>query len=108
MNYSKEFSFDIVLLKLQVYIIEAANPSGGLQKIRERVSGVQYFLEHHHGVFYILTNAPLCGNKEWSGENYYLARCPVEDIQSVNWQVRFVPHFKIDLRAFHIVISKFI
>ncbi|EXB44900.1 Protease 2 [Morus notabilis] len=76
---------------ITVYIIEAANPSGGLQKIRERVSGVQYFLEHHHGVFYILTNVPLCGNKEWSGENYYLVRCPVEDIQSVNWQNIILP-----------------
>lgn len=42
-------------------------------------------------MFYILTNAPLSGNKEWSGENYYLVRCPVEDIQSVNWQNIILP-----------------
>ena len=73
-------------LKLQVYVIDATNPSNGIHKIRERVSGAQYFLEHHYGLFYILTNTPL-ENGQWSGENYYLARCPVEDTRSAKWQV---------------------
>lgn len=77
-------------LNLQVYIIDASNPLVGMQRIRERVSGVQYFLEHHCGLFYILTNASLGENKELCGEDYYLARCRVEDIQSANWQVRFL------------------
>ncbi|KAF4348843.1 hypothetical protein F8388_024368 [Cannabis sativa] len=75
----------------QVYVIDAANPSGDLRKIRERVSGVQYFLEHHHGLFYILTNDPSSVKEGWSGEDYYLARCPVEDIQSTNWQNIIIP-----------------
>ncbi|XP_038692383.1 dipeptidyl aminopeptidase BI [Tripterygium wilfordii] len=75
----------------EVYVIDATNPQDGLRRIRKRVSGVQYFLEHHHGLFYILTNAPLNGNKEWSGGNYYLARCQVEDIQSASWQTMIFP-----------------
>lgn len=56
----------------------------------KRVSGVQYFLEHHHGIFYVLTNAPMSEIMEWSGEGYYLARCCLEDLLSCNWQVNFV------------------
>lgn len=56
----------------------------------KRVSGVQYFLEHHHGIFYVLTNAPMSEIMEWSGEGYYLARCCLEDLLSCNWQVYFV------------------
>lgn len=68
-------------------MIDATNPQAGLQRVRERVSGMQYFLEHHHDFFYILTNAPSSENIECSGHEYYLARCRVEDIQSSNWQV---------------------
>ncbi|XP_060669574.1 uncharacterized protein LOC107429092 [Ziziphus jujuba] len=75
----------------EVYIIDASNPLVGMQRIRERVSGVQYFLEHHCGLFYILTNASLGENKELCGEDYYLARCRVEDIQSANWQNIILP-----------------
>lgn len=78
---------------LQVYIMDSTNLSGGIQKIRERVPGVQYFVEHHHGFFYILTNSHLRDNKEWSGENYYLARCPVSDIHSAEWQVSVLDLF---------------
>lgn len=77
-----------MLLNLQAYIIDASNPLNRLQKIRERTSHVQYFLEHHYGFFYILTNAPL-SEKEWSGEGYYLSRCRVKDIKSARWEVSF-------------------
>uniref|UniRef100_A0A2P2KHY7 Prolyl endopeptidase-like n=1 Tax=Rhizophora mucronata TaxID=61149 RepID=A0A2P2KHY7_RHIMU len=70
----------------EVYVIDATSPFHGMQRVRKRVSGVQYFLEHHSGMFYILTNAPLSENKIWSGGNYYLATCQVEHIQSSNWQ----------------------
>lgn len=69
---------------LQVYVIDATNPFDSMQRVHKRVSGVQYFLEHHNGLFYILTNAALSG---WSGGNYYLATCPVEHILSSQWQV---------------------
>lgn len=71
-------------------MIDSANPLDRLQKVWKRVPGVQYFLEHHHGIFYVLTNAPLRESKEWSGEGYYVARCRVEDILSSNWQVNFL------------------
>lgn len=71
-------------------MIDSTNPLGGLQKVWKRISGVQYFLEHHHGTFYVLTNAPLNKNKKWSGEGYYLVTCSVEDILSSNWQVNFL------------------
>lgn len=68
-------------------MIDAAKPLAGLERIRKRVSGVQYFLEHHYGFFYILTNAPLSENEKWSSRDYYLAKCRLEDIHSANWQV---------------------
>lgn len=71
-------------------MIDAANPLDGLQRVWKRVSGVQYFLEHHHGLFYVLTNAPLSENKVWSGEGYYLASCQGEDLPTSNWQVKFL------------------
>ncbi|KAF9674210.1 hypothetical protein SADUNF_Sadunf10G0103900 [Salix dunnii] len=74
-----------------VYVIDATNPLGGLQRVRERVSGVRYFLEHHYGVFYILTNAPLSESEDRSDGNYYLAQCQVEDIQSSDWQNIILP-----------------
>lgn len=60
----------------------------GLQRLCERTSGVQYFVEHHSGLLYILTNAPL-PDDQWSGEEYYLVRCRVQDIDSPNLQVMF-------------------
>lgn len=72
----------------EVYIIDANNPQYGLQKVHNRVSGVQFFLEHHKGFFYILTNAPQ--NKS-PDTNYYLARCRVEDVHLNNWQKIIVP-----------------
>lgn len=72
---------------LQVYVIDAADPLGGLHKVHKRVSGVQYFLEHHYGLFYILTNAPLGENEGSLVGDYYLTTCRVEEMHSANWQV---------------------
>ena len=70
----------------QVYVIDSVNPSNGLQKICNRTSGVQYFVEHHSGLFYILTNAPI-PDAEWSGQGYYLVRSRIEDVESAKFQV---------------------
>nr|XP_043624396.1 protease 2 [Erigeron canadensis] len=75
----------------EVYIIDADNPKDSLQKVHDRVSGVQFFLEHHRGFFYVLTNASLCDEKKLSDGNYYLARCRVQDVHSINWQKIVVP-----------------
>lgn len=69
----------------EVYLMDAADVRGGLQRIRERECGVQYFVEHHDGFFYILTNAPLEDGK-MVADNYQLARCSVRNIASNKWQ----------------------
>lgn len=75
----------------EVYIVNAEKPLAGLRRARERVPGVQCFLEHHNGFFYILTNAHTDAASEWSGEGYYLSRCLVEEVESSEWQVVFCP-----------------
>ncbi|KAK6251985.1 hypothetical protein QUC31_013705 [Theobroma cacao] len=74
-----------------VYVVDSTDPLSGLRRVHERVSGVQYFLEHHFGFFYILTNAPVKESMMCSTEGYYLARCQVGDIQSTTWQNIFYP-----------------
>ncbi|KAG8366496.1 hypothetical protein BUALT_Bualt17G0086100 [Buddleja alternifolia] len=75
----------------QVYVINSANPKSGLQRFCKRVSGVQYFLEHHCGIFYGLTNAPTSKDKNFSGNGYYLARCRDEELHSTNLQDVIMP-----------------
>ena len=75
---------------IQVYTIDASNPQDGLRRLRKRVPGVKYFVEHHSGFFYILTNASLSEDKELSTGNYYLGRLRVEDTHLDNWQVNFI------------------
>ncbi|KAF3613414.1 hypothetical protein FXO38_36258, partial [Capsicum annuum] len=81
----KDLRNDCVLPALRVegvfsvYVINATNLQTGIQRFCKHVSSVQYFLEHHHGFFYVLTNSCNGGEESspWSGE-YYLARCPAE------------------------------
>ncbi|KAL5123446.1 O-fucosyltransferase 34 [Glycine soja] len=81
------FSSDMLILML---ITDSVNPSNGLQKICNRTSGVQYFVEHHSGLFYILTNAPI-PDAEWSGQGYYLVRSRIEDVESAKFQSIILP-----------------
>ncbi|KAK8604288.1 hypothetical protein V6N13_099235 [Hibiscus sabdariffa] len=76
---------------ITVYVVDATDPLSGLQRVHGRVSGVQYFLEHHFGFFYILTNAPMEENMKCSNEGLYLARRQVGDIQSTTLQNIFFP-----------------
>lgn len=71
-----------------------------LQRLCKRASGVQYFVEHHYGLFYILTNAPMPEGK-WSGDDYYLVKCRFEDIESAKWQVMFGQLPKSPFRVFY-------
>ncbi|KNA12521.1 hypothetical protein SOVF_124890 isoform A [Spinacia oleracea] len=75
----------------EVYVIEADNPFDSLQRVNKRVKGVQYFLEHHHGFFYVLTNYPSAVVEKLHCGNYYLGICRVEDISSANWQNIILP-----------------
>ncbi|XP_027362765.1 uncharacterized protein LOC113870370 [Abrus precatorius] len=93
---------------IYVYVIDSVNPSNGLQKICKRTSGVQYFVEHHSGLFYILTNAPIPAG-QWSGEGYYLVRCHVEDIESAKLQNIILPDkdtslYDMDMFNGHLVL----
>nr|KYP69772.1 Protease 2 [Cajanus cajan] len=94
------FCVDITSTKdgkfITVYVIDSVNPSNGLQKICNRTSGVQYFVEHHSGLFYILTNAPI-PDAQWSGQGYYLVRCRVEDIESAKLQNIILPDIDMSL-----------
>ncbi|KAI8539336.1 hypothetical protein RHMOL_Rhmol09G0174400 [Rhododendron molle] len=76
---------------MQVYVIDASNPQDGLRRLCKRVPGVQYFVEHHCGFFYVLTNASLSEDKDLSTGTYYLGRVRVEDTHWNNWQNIIVP-----------------
>lgn len=76
----------VLLLCLQVFVMESDNLKEGLWHVRKRVDKVQYFLEHHNGFFYILTNAPV-NDTEMTTEGYYLARCRAEKSLVDRWQV---------------------
>lgn len=84
------FSFTLisshVVMSLQVYVMESGHVRGGLWPVQKRSDKVQYFLEHHNGFFYILTNAPLEGTETANG-GYYLARCRAEKSEMDKWQV---------------------
>ncbi|XP_059317125.1 uncharacterized protein LOC132067806 isoform X2 [Lycium ferocissimum] len=75
----------------EVYVINATNLQTGIQRFCNRASGVQYFLEHHHGFFYVLTNSRNVGDKSPLSGEYYLARCPVENLQSTCLQNIIAP-----------------
>ncbi|PIA57631.1 hypothetical protein AQUCO_00600389v1 [Aquilegia coerulea] len=74
-----------------VYVVDANNPHDGLQSVWKREHGTQFFLEHHYGNFYILTNAPLSGHDNMAGGSYYMAICKAKDIQSAKWQNIILP-----------------
>ncbi|GJM98516.1 hypothetical protein PR202_ga15537 [Eleusine coracana subsp. coracana] len=80
----------LMLIWLQVYVIESDNVRNGLWPIRKRADQVQYFLEHHNGFFYILTNAPL-KDAETPTEGYYLARSRAENSLVDEWQIVMLP-----------------
>uniref|UniRef100_A0A7N0ZZL7 Prolyl endopeptidase n=1 Tax=Kalanchoe fedtschenkoi TaxID=63787 RepID=A0A7N0ZZL7_KALFE len=73
----------------EVYVIDTSKPEDGLRRVHKRIPNVQYFLEHHCGYFYVLTNAPVHGNL--SREDYYLAISKVEDAESATWQNIVLP-----------------
>ncbi|CAI0463281.1 unnamed protein product [Linum tenue] len=100
------------VLCTEVYVIDAAYPLDGLDRICKRMPGVQVFVEHHYDSFYILTNAPLSENKESSSvRSYYLITCKVEHIHLPDLQRIIVPSEDVsfhDMDIFnqHLVLSK--
>ncbi|XP_057543119.1 uncharacterized protein LOC130821389 [Amaranthus tricolor] len=82
----------------EVYIIDAAYPFDSLRRVHKRVDGVQYFLEHHHDFFYVLTNHPCDEIEKLHCGNLYLGICRVEDINTTNWQKIILPKKGTSLR----------
>ncbi|GAB2280158.1 hypothetical protein Dimus_014795 [Dionaea muscipula] len=74
----------------EVYLIDAAYPMDGVQIIHKRVPGVHFFLEHHCGFFYVLTNYPISETEVLDGTSY-LAKCRAEDIHHADWQNIILP-----------------
>ena len=52
-----------LLFVFQVRILDCRDGKASAQLVRAREPGIEYYIEHCHGVFYILTNYP-------DGENY--------------------------------------
>lgn len=85
-------------MSLQVHVMESGHVRGGLWPVQKRSDKVQYFLEHHNGFFYILTNGPLEGTETTNG-GYYLARCRAEKSEMDKWQVYLSLCLCLALRA---------
>ncbi|GAB2242105.1 hypothetical protein Droror1_Dr00018880 [Drosera rotundifolia] len=94
----------------EVYLIDAAYPMNDLQRVHKRIPGVHYFLEHHHGSFYVLTNYPPSEAEQlWDGKSY-LAICRAEELHHANWQNIILPGEgasieNIDIFEQHLVLS---
>ena len=60
--------------------MDARNPEGNIRIVEPRKSEVEYFVEHHDGFLYILTNLG-------PSSNYRLVRCPVQTPAAKHWEV---------------------
>lgn len=95
----------------EVYVIDATNPLDGIiRRVHKRVHGVQYFLEHHHGFFYVLTNFPISPIEKLQHGKFYLGIRRVEDINSTDWQSIILPIegsnlLDMDIFDKHLVLS---
>ncbi len=85
----------------EIHYLEANNPTGDFQIIRPRTVGVEYEVEHHSDVFYIVTND--------GAMNFKLMSAPVLSPGVEHWQI-VIPHRQdvmlLDVSAFvdHLVI----
>ncbi|KAL2620360.1 hypothetical protein R1flu_000565 [Riccia fluitans] len=71
----------------EVYLVDADDPEAGLQLVEKRRVGVQYFIEHHQGFLYILTNRrPTTESVSDAPGDYRLVRCQLQDLRSEHWQ----------------------
>nr|XP_024372185.1 uncharacterized protein LOC112280668 isoform X2 [Physcomitrium patens] len=81
----------------EVHLVDARNPGGKVRIVEPRRSEVEYFVEHHDGFLYILTNSGL-------SPNYRLVRCPVSTPGSDHWEevIRVEEDMAIvDMDVFH-------
>ncbi|KAG0475158.1 hypothetical protein HPP92_014844 [Vanilla planifolia] len=90
--------------------MDATNLNDGLWLVRVRVPGLQYFLEHHYGFFYILTNASMEETAFATTSEYKIIRCKAEKSKLDNWKVVIKPDKDMscqDMDVFdgHLVLS---
>jgi len=62
----------------EIRILEADNPTGTFRVFQVREPNQEYFVEHHNGIFYILTN--------YQAENFRLMKTPANITGRENWQ----------------------
>jgi hypothetical protein len=75
-----------------------------VSRVRKRVTGVQYFLEHHQGYLYILTNDPTDAVKLADDGGYYLARCMAERSMLNKWEVILYGLLLLMVKGFVVVV----
>jgi len=81
--------------------LDADAPDGAFTLIQKRKQGVRYYVQHHSGTFYILTNH--------DAPNFRLMTVPVASPEKEQWQER-IPHRAkvkiddVDLFARHLVV----
>ncbi|MBD2022545.1 S9 family peptidase [Leptolyngbya sp. FACHB-36] len=67
----------------EVHYLDANQPTGEFRVIRPRTVGVEYSVEHHRDLFYIVTNEDAL--------NFKLVKAPVSAPQLENWET-VIPH----------------
>jgi oligopeptidase B len=87
----------------EVWVLDANYPQGDLRLTQERTSGLEYTIDHHEGLFYIVTNH--------DAVNFKLATAPVATPSLEHW-VDLIPHDPavliqgVDLFENHLVLYK--
>ena len=69
-----------------MHILDATDPDALPRLVRPRKTGIEYYVEHHYGTFYILTNLP-------DGENYQVS---VPSTFSIPFTVLLIEKFTVD------------
>lgn len=67
----------------EIHYLDANYPSGALQLIHPRITGIEYDVEHHSDYFYIVTNE--------AATNFKLVKTPIAKAAKENWQT-VIPH----------------
>ncbi|XP_078431787.1 prolyl oligopeptidase family protein [Wolffia australiana] len=74
----------------EVYVVDSSKEQNELMLVQKRVFGVQYFVEHHHGFLYILTNSSSSDTVRHL-EGYHLVRCSAEKFPLSRFQDFILP-----------------
>jgi oligopeptidase B len=70
-------------LTSEVYCLFADQPDSDLKVLSPRRHGIEYYVDHHNGTFFIITNE--------NAKNFKLVKAPVDNPGNENWQ-EVIPH----------------